>query len=122
MEKYFIILSVFILLYAFPAFSRDWKKEDTQREIIWTAILFVDYGQTMNIAKNPDKYYEYNPILGKHPSPSSVDIYMLSAAILHPVISYYLPPNYRKWWQYITIGIEMGAITNNFIAGIGISF
>ena len=106
----------------FPAFGENWKKEDTYRELTWTALLIADYGQTMNIAKNPDKYHEYNPILGSHPSQSSVNVYMLSAAIIHPAISYILPPKYRKWWQYITIGIEIGAVTNNFIAGIGISF
>ena len=116
------ILIIALIFFATPVFASDWTREDTYRELAWTALLVVDYGQTMNIARNPDKFKEYNPILGEHPSKSSVRLYMLSAAIIHPVISYYLPPKYRKWWQYISIGIEAGAIGNNIGAGIGISF
>ena len=121
MRKIIIILACLFFI-STPAFADNWTREDTYRELTWTALLVVDYGQTMNIARNPDKFREYNPILGEHPSQSSVGLYMLSAAIIHPVISYYLPPKYRKWWQYISIGVELGTVGNNFGAGIGVTF
>jgi len=121
MKKIVALVIVFIFL-AIPVFADDWTREDTYRELGWTALLVVDYGQTMNIAQNPDKFREHNPILDKHPSKDAVRIYMLSAAIIHPVISYYLPPKYRKWWQYISIGVEIGAVGNNFGTGIGVTF
>jgi len=109
-----------ILALATPINAGDWMREDTYRELAWTALLAVDYMQTRTIVQNPDKYFEYNPIIGKHPSQKNVDIYMASCAIIHPVISYYLPPKYRKVWQYVTIGIELGAVGNNL--RIGVSF
>ena len=118
------------ILFSFSiVFAEDWTKEDTYRELTWTALLIMDYSQTMNIARHTDKYQEYNPILGSHPSRSSVNMYMLSAALLHPIISYLLPPKSEKWkyinrenFQYITIGVEIGAVANNIGAGIGVSF
>ena len=120
MKKYLIILV--LLFFISPAFGEMWTKNDTYRELTWATLFLIDYGQTLNIAKNPDKYEEKNQILGRHPSQSSVHKYMLSVAILHPIISYYLLPEYRKYWQYITIGIEADAVTNNFSIGIGINF
>jgi len=116
------ILIIALIFFATPVFASDWTREDTYRELAWTALLVVDYGQTMNIARHPERFREYNPILGKHPSQSSVSIYVLSAAIIHPIISYYLPPKYRKVWQHITIAVEVGAVGHNFGAGIGVTF
>ena len=45
-------------------------------------LLFIDWRQTITIAKNPDKFQEYNPILGKHPSEDKVDNYFLIVSIL----------------------------------------
>jgi len=116
------LIITILMLFTVTVDAGDWRQEDTYRELAWTAFLVVDYGQTMNIARNPERFKEYNPILGEHPSQSSVGLYMLSAAIIHPIISYYLPPKYRRIWQYISIGIEAGAVGNNFGAGIGINF
>jgi len=112
------VLVVVFMLFAIPIYAGDWTRKDTYRELAWTAMLIVDYGQTMNIARNPEKYKEYNPILGDHPSESAVNLYMLSVAVIHPVVSYYLPPKYRKIWQYVTIGVEVGAVANSLSVGI----
>src|SRR3990172_6461350 len=116
-----IVRIVFIILMlAIPVNADNWTREDTYREAAFQGLLVVDYLQTRTIVQNPDKYFEYNPILSKHPSQQIVDIYMASCAILHPIISYFLPPKSDKWkwinrenWQYISIGIEVGAISNN---------
>lgn len=109
-----------ILVLVTPIHAGDWTREDTYRELTFQGLLVVDYLQTRTIVRNPDKYFEYNPIIGKHPNQKNVDIYMVSCAIIHPVVSYYLPPKYRKVWQYVTIGIEAGAVGNNL--RIGVSF
>ena len=121
MKKIIYILMLFSLSIT-PAIGSEWSKQDTYRELAWTAILALDYKQTLTIVNDPSKYEEYNPLLGKHPSQRKVEIYFASCAIIHPIISYYLPPQYRKWWQYITIGVEAGAIGNSLRAGIGFAF
>jgi len=121
------VMVVVILLVATVGYAGDWTKEDTYREIAFTGLLTIDYLQTRTIVNNPDKYFERNPIESRHPSQKSVDIYMASCAILHPVVSYLLPQKSEKWkwmnrenWQYITIAIEAGSTAYNL--SLGISF
>lgn len=61
-----------------------------------TAVL--DYGQTMHIARNPQDHYEYNQILGDHPSPSAVRNGFLIGAAVKIIVAELLPSKYRKWW------------------------
>ncbi len=122
MKKFIVIV---ILLIATNGYAGDWTRNDTYRELAFTGLLAVDYLQTRTIAHSPDKYFEYNPIEGKHPNQQTVDMYHASVAILHPIISYLLPPRSDKWkylnrenWQYVTIGIEVLSVANNFRIGI----
>lgn len=45
-------------------------------------LLFIDWTQTMTIASNPEIWFELNPILGKHPSPTFVTRYFIAVAML----------------------------------------
>ena len=126
MKKFMVVV---ILLVATVGYADEWTKQDTYRELAFIGLLAVDYLQTRTIVQNPDKYFEYNPIMGKHPNQQTVDIYMASVAIIHPIISYLLPPKSDKWrwinrenFQYLSIGVELGAVGNNIGTGIGISF
>ena len=126
MKKFMVVV---ILLVATPIFAGGWTRQDTYRELAYMALLVVDYGQTLNIAKSNGKFAEMNPIFNEYPSQSSVNIAIAISAIIHPMISYLLPPRSDKWkwmnrenWQYITIGAEILAVGNNFRVGIGVSF
>lgn len=123
MSKLMAILLCSILLSGCAStFAEKWSTGDTIREVTYGTLHVVDWGQTRYIAKHPDKYEERNPLIGRHPSTGRVDIYMGSTLLLHPVISGYLKPEYRRWWQYITIGIEGGAVVNNASIGVKIGF
>ena len=126
MKKFMVVV---ILLIATIGYADEWTKQDTYRELAYMALLVVDYGQTLNIAKSNGKFAEMNPIFNEYPSQSSVNIAIAISAIIHPMISYLLPPKSDKWkwmnrenWQYITIGAEILAVGNNFRVGIGINF
>lgn len=110
----------FVLL--FPLSALAWNKTDTQREIIWQLIHIVDWGQTVDIAKFPDHYQEINPLLGKHPSVNDVNRYMVVSSVTHYIISRSLKPKYRKYWQYVTIGITGTLITHNYNVGLRVNF
>jgi len=97
----------------------DWTKADVYRQATWTALHGADWLQTRQIAQHPDQYRETNPILGSHPSLASVDLYMGAWMVIHPLISDVLPPEYRKYWQYISIGVTGGCVLNNLSIGIG---
>lgn len=99
-----------------------WTTEDSYRQAGFVAITGIDWMQTRKIAKNPDEYHEHNPILGSHPSTEKVDAYFAAGIVTHTAIAMALPPEYRKWWQYVFIGIEAGVVASNFSIGLGAGF
>ena len=97
----------------------NWSQADTARELTWTALHAVDWGQTLDISDHPERFYEINPCLGEHPSRGKVNRYFALGTIAHPLISGALSPKYRVWWQYVSIGISGGVVIHNhFHAGI----
>lgn len=123
MKKILLVLLALMLSsnVAFAAHD-EWTDDDTAREAAYLMLHTIDWGQTRYIATHPKDMSEVNPILGKHPSVSSVDEYFLTTAILHAGIAYSLPAEWRKRFQYISIGFEAVGTTWNFMGGVQISF
>lgn len=114
-------------LYAFEPYT----KTDLALEVTWETLHVIDWGYTLNIADRPDKFYEMNPILGKHPSRSDVNLYMTGSMILHPIITYILPKEVtvfdvkipvRTLFQFISITTSSGLIINNINVGLHCTF
>lgn len=114
--------------------ERNWTRFNTFNEIAFTTLVLMDMGQTLDFIskkdvilydENKNKYryriYEGNPLLGKNPSPLRVKASCLWAIIIHPIISYYLPSEYRSYWQGITIGLELNAVWLNYSSGSSIT-
>ena len=99
----------------------DWSSGDTNRQLAFTALQMVDWAQTREIARNPD-FYETNPILGKYPSSTEVDVYFAATTLGHYLVSQALPSDYRKVWQYVWIGVQAGYVTHNYQMGVRIDF
>lgn len=116
------IVLVVMALAASTAHADDWRTDDTQREIAYMVLHAMDWAQTRNIARNPDKWYENNIILGKHPSTDRVDAYFALTGVLHYAVSEALPVEYRSAWQYVSIGFEAGVVGRNLELGIGVRF
>jgi len=118
-----VVLFIILLVVVSCACPRsDWTRADSMREASYLALHVLDWGQTLDIADHPEKFYERNPILGEHPSRGEVNRYFAAGMVLHPVVSYLLPRPYREWWQYSTIGLEMVVVGNNARIGIGMGF
>lgn len=128
-----LFLSVFPLLWGlwipFVAEAADpWTDGDLGREIFWQGLHLIDWGQTVKIARHPEDYYESNPFLGRHPEERRVHQWMISGAALHPIVTHILPRKVSVWgykiplrepWQYVTIGMSLGCVVNNFSIGLG---
>ena len=71
------------------------------RETTLMANLYKDYGQTMDISRNPDKYNEINPILGRHPHEDKVQAYFLFRGLSHLAVSYFVNEKYATIWQSV---------------------
>lgn len=112
---------ILFLVLASPAHA-DWTKKDTVYQLTYTVLHLIDWGQTLDIARNPDDFYEMNPILGEHPSVGRVNTYNIVSLITHTAISYYLPPKYRRWWQVSAIGVKVILVSHNNNIGVKVSF
>lgn len=97
--------------------------QNNKMEALYLALHGLDWAQTREIAANPDKYHERNPILGKHPSQAEVNRYFMLTGLGHYALSKMLPPEWAKPFQQGTIGLE-GYVTgrNKFGIGIGTKF
>ncbi len=126
-----IIISVFVLASACaPVWAADpWSKADIEREAVYLTLHVADWGQTRNIVHRADtgcaggpKCIELNPILGRNPSIRRVDTYFVVTALAHAAISHALPKDWRKGWQYLTIGMEAGVVGYNYSIGLKFDF
>jgi hypothetical protein len=84
-------------------------------------LLAADWSQTAYISRNPDQYYERNPILGDHPSSQSVNLYMGAWMIVHPLVTHILIhtyPDLVPYWQWGFIAIEGACVIGNNQNGI----
>ncbi len=98
--------------------AESWDRYDSSREIVWLLLRAVDWKQSLTIADHPEKYYEMNPIIGKHPSRDRVNAYMATTTILHLGISTAIPKVARPYFQYITIGFTGTTVFFNFTKGL----
>lgn len=118
--KAVILLFCLLLPACATSFGEKWSSSDTARQLAANALLTTDWGQTLYVADHPGKFYETNPIIGRHPSRGRVNRYFAAANILHPLISASLKPEAREYWQYITIGLESGVVAHNINIGVGL--
>jgi hypothetical protein len=126
-------LIAILLLLPSLCFAGDWTREDSYRQTALTALLIIDWGQTRYIVKHPidpkrpDGTYNwrkegYNPILREQPSIGRVNNYHAAVIVGHAAIGMILPPDWRKSWQYVWIGIEADTVYRNHHIGIKVNF
>jgi hypothetical protein len=120
--KLLLLLALIVFTPTNTLAADKWSTQDKTMQATYLTLKFIDWRQTRTIAKNPDDYYEMNPILGRHPSTTEVDIYFATTAILNTVITHYLPSKYRPWWQGISITVSGTCVVNNFAVGIKMDF
>jgi hypothetical protein len=119
MKKIIIVVSIVSLIslskdgYANNLVLAGWETKDTTLELSYYGLHIMDWAQTRYIALHPEEYKETNIILGEDPSIEKIDIYFASTLILHTIISYLLPDNFRLYWQISTISLEGGCIIHN---------
>lgn len=117
-----IILIVYLLSTPIHAVADEWTTSDTIFQASYLTMHIIDWGQSLHTAKNPDKFREENTILGDTPTTGAVNTYFALTAAGHTIISYLLPQPYRRYWQYLTIGLETTVIAANYNIGVKIDF
>lgn len=119
-----IILIIFWLSIMLSFFSRSfasgWDSTDTVLQAIVLVSFEIDRRQTLRI-KDYAWLHETNPILGRNPSDVGVNNYFITTALVHTAIAYLLPEDARTIFQMFTLGVEAGAIGNNYSLGLRVT-
>ena len=137
-EKIVLLTS---LLVATPSLAGDrqtggpadrWTSVDTAMEATWQVLHAVEMGQTLDLARQPERYYEaYNPLLGKHPSTERVYVWGVTSSLAHAGISFLLPSKVDLWgmkvpvrtiFQAVSIGWTGSMVGHNFDIGLKVRF
>lgn len=112
---------ILLILLVTSVSANSWDTGDTIKESVFQGLLAVDTWQTLNF--NWAKVREMNPILGTSPSNQRILIYNFICAGTHLGISRLLPNNWlRDTWQYVSIGVEAGAVCSNWRLKIMVGF
>ena len=129
LQNKLIALIFSIVLMITPAKSFDLEKyyaepltySDKKGIVIFNILQGIDMLQTLEIANN-DKYYETNPILGRHPSEFQVLSYFVARGLAHYEVTKMVPQKYRKFWHAYHILYNYDVIRDNHEIGIRIGF
>lgn len=116
-----VILSIYLLTSPRANAADPMTRNDNARELIYTALLVIDAGQTRDIANHPGMY-ERNPLLGRSPSNDRITAYMAGGALLHYGVSAILPARARHVFQYVTLTVQGAVVANNFGIGLSVKF
>jgi hypothetical protein len=125
--KKLVIIIICLLL---TSCAGTWDKKNTELHVPLTAIMLVDYGQTLyNVENRYSKcqneitcHTETNTILGKFPNRQSVQNYFAISYALTTFAVYALPEKWSHGFQVGVITIESYVTLNNYYLGAGVKF
>jgi hypothetical protein len=96
----------------------------TTTEKIWYAEHVLDIGQTVEITKSPC-HYENDPLtrrlIGENPTESDVYKWGVASGLAYWIISRAIDkyhPEYKKYWDTITISLKTKTVINNEDIGL----
>lgn len=120
--KYLVWLLLLISTQAHAWMGDEWTHEQKNLALVYVGTRVLDWSQTRNIAKNPNRYYEKSPFLPDHPSMGQVNRYFIVGTAASLLIADLLPSSYRRYGLYVMIGVSGLHVTRNLSLGIGISW
>ena len=91
-----------------------WTQDQVILQTAAHALTVIDWGMTLDIASQPDKYWEINPVLGEHPSRSDVNRYFIASILSKTLITHLLPTKWRKYWLGLNIGVSGYLVNRNY--------
>jgi len=124
MLKSILIIVLGCLLCSCATFKNadPWTGEQIVLQSVAAVLKVADWGTTLDIVEKADRYYEVNPVLGKHPSKNEVNKYFMVSMGTQILITHLLPSEYRNWWLGSNILISGYWVKNNYGIGLRINF
>lgn len=118
MKRLIAIAALLVMLPVNASAFDKMDRVDTGMLAAYTVLHVMDWRQTRQIAKNPNVYWERNPLLGKHPSVSRVNKYMLASLATTAAFTYGLPKKYRRIFLGASITVTGSLVVHNFNIGL----
>jgi len=116
------LLLLILILSSSTAISKELSKGEKVGELSFQVVNFIDMMQTLEIVQHSDKWYETNPILGKHPQQHEVITYFMLRGSFHYQITKWLPDKLRMPWLMVTFLPQIPLIEHNHNLGIRIGW
>lgn len=91
-----------------------WTTQDTVLQGSLVSLSIIDYCQTLEYVKYPERGIEQNPLIGEHPTRKRMILFGATTLTIHTGIAYLLPKQYRTTWQMIGVSIEGFNVMRNF--------
>jgi hypothetical protein len=110
-----------LYLFAAPLTAQQRTPSDYALAGLSTALIVADWSQTLQIAANPLRYREFNPLLGGHPSIGRVNT-ICALGVIANVAALRLPTTPRRIWYVAVLLIEGYAVSANLSSGLRIGF
>lgn len=100
----------------------QWTDEQRTLGAMYMTAHAIDWGQTRRIAREPQRWSELNPVIGRQPSMGRVNRYFLLTPIVGYLVLDAMPSDYRTTALKALTMIEVGTIARNHYLGIRVSF
>ncbi len=104
-----------------PAFRSDKVGLRWNLMALRMAVRSADWAQTVEIASRPDRNYEFNPLLGRHPSVSQVNTYFILGTTTEVLATALWPEEYEAALlilQGLAIAASAGLVIHNSSIGL----
>lgn len=85
------------------------------------ALIAIDWGQTRYIARNTDRYYERNPLIGRKPDLGDVNYHFVASIALVAAVAHFIPEWRTGFLSGVAAG-QLGVVINNRSIGIQVRF
>ena len=119
-----MLLGIILILLSLHvhAGSQEWTTEEQLWGAATGVLLLGDWATTNNMThRYNENYHEYNPLLGKHPTANTVNLYFLAVTPLVFLAADQFP-TYRKEILQATSAVELIMIGNNLRIGLHFQF
>ncbi len=126
-----LVVLFLVLAFHLPACAgkhhQPWSSQDLFLGSVGVVVHGADWGTTRQMPLsdyeiNGKKYWEINPLMGRHPTVQEVDAYMAVSLFTKIFVTDFLDPKYRPWWQGLWIAVGVVCVKNNIDQGLRVEF
>lgn len=100
--------------------GKEWSGTDKALTSLALALQAMDYNSTRVGQRNPGKYVEENPLLGRHPSQAKLAGVTLATMLANLYIANKLPSSWRKLFETGWAGVEGSMVKHNMDNGLDV--